>query len=204
MKQYPSIPKKKPDGPTKFWVFDKLDGSNIRAEWNKKRGFYKFGSRKQLLSGDSGILFKAGRLIDEMAPTFRDIFISNRIDRAVCFFEFHGENSFAGSHQRDDNHRVTLLDVSIHQKGFLSPPDFLNLFSERIDTPALVHFGAVDDELKQEVVNGSLEGMTFEGVVCKAKTKRQQDPLPMFKIKNQAWIDKVKATFKKEQWDHLL
>ena len=35
-------------------VFDKLDGSNIRAEWNRKqKKFYKFGSRNVLLDETS-------------------------------------------------------------------------------------------------------------------------------------------------------
>ena len=33
--------------------FNKLDGSNIRAEWNKKRGFYKFGSRNVMIDESS-------------------------------------------------------------------------------------------------------------------------------------------------------
>jgi len=44
MKSYPSIPGKHTNG-IPLTVFDKLDGSNIRAEWSKKRGFYKFGTR---------------------------------------------------------------------------------------------------------------------------------------------------------------
>lgn len=28
-----------------IYAFDKLDGSNIRFEWSRKRGFYKFGTR---------------------------------------------------------------------------------------------------------------------------------------------------------------
>ena len=53
MKSYRSIPfaNKIPENET-FYVFDKLDGSNIRAEWNPKKGFYKFGSRSQLLTPD--------------------------------------------------------------------------------------------------------------------------------------------------------
>jgi hypothetical protein len=35
--------------------------------------------------------------------------------------------------------------------------------------------------------------MTFEGVVCKAKNPKNT-PMPlMFKVKNKAWIDKLKV-----------
>ena len=47
MKQYPSISGKLVN--TKIYAFDKLDGSNIRGTWSKKRGFYKFGTRTQML-----------------------------------------------------------------------------------------------------------------------------------------------------------
>ena len=30
-------------------AFDKMDGSNLRFEWSKKRGFYKFGSRNVMI-----------------------------------------------------------------------------------------------------------------------------------------------------------
>lgn len=48
MKYYPSITKEIRHD-IYIYAFDKLDGSNIRAEWNSKRGFYKFGTRNQLM-----------------------------------------------------------------------------------------------------------------------------------------------------------
>lgn len=30
-------------------AFDKLDGSNLRFEWSRKRGFYKYGTRKVMI-----------------------------------------------------------------------------------------------------------------------------------------------------------
>ena len=50
MKQYGSIPKWcAEDFGKPIIAFDKLDGSNIRAEWNQKQGFYKFGTRHHLI-----------------------------------------------------------------------------------------------------------------------------------------------------------
>lgn len=43
--------------------------------------------------------------------------------------------------------------------------------------------------------NGSLEGMTFEGVVCKGNNPKRPKHVISFKIKNQAWIDKLKSTY---------
>ena len=47
MKSYPSIPKFS-FGDIKLHTFDKLDGSNLRFEWTKKKGWYKFGTRSWL------------------------------------------------------------------------------------------------------------------------------------------------------------
>ena len=47
MKTYPSIDR---DVRNIFvYAFDKIDGSNIRAEWTPKKGFDKFGSRNCLM-----------------------------------------------------------------------------------------------------------------------------------------------------------
>lgn len=60
MKQYPSI-----DGHIVHLpviAFDKLDGSNIRCEWNRKKGLHKFGSRKVLLGADHTVLGESREL----------------------------------------------------------------------------------------------------------------------------------------------
>ena len=43
MKGYPSIPREVQHS-LNVYAFDKLDGSQIRAEWTQKNGFFKFGS----------------------------------------------------------------------------------------------------------------------------------------------------------------
>lgn len=204
MKSYPKIPKKPESGPTHFWVFDKLDGSNIRAEWSKKRGFHKFGSRKRLLGTDQGVLAKAEFLAQAQEADFRSIFTAHRVDRVVCFFEFHGPRSFAGNHVLEDDHKLTLIDIDVYKQGIAPPARFLEMFRGIIDIPAMLHYGPVDEELKKEVREGTLPGMTYEGVVCKARGRRKWDKPIMFKIKNQAWIDRVKANFDKSRWDDLL
>lgn len=49
MKDYPSIPGSSKAPQLPCIAFKKYDGSNIRAEWSKKRGWYKFGTRTQLI-----------------------------------------------------------------------------------------------------------------------------------------------------------
>lgn len=55
MKQYPSISHDPVKG-SPFYVFDKLDGSNMRVEWHPKKGFWKFGSKTQLVDPKSSPL----------------------------------------------------------------------------------------------------------------------------------------------------
>ena len=59
MKQYPHIV-----GPSKAprehcIAFYKYDGSNVRFEWSKKRGWYKFGTRTQLIDENVEIFGQA-------------------------------------------------------------------------------------------------------------------------------------------------
>lgn len=196
MKQYPTIPKKPAGNCTSFWVFDKLDGSNIRAEWSVKRGFFKFGTRKRLLGSDQGVLAVAQGLADKEEKQFRSIFSHNKIEKAVCFFEFWGPKSFAGSHVANDSHRLTLIDVDVYKQGMMSPSGFLDLFhSSSIDIPAFLHHGPIDDNFRNLVKTSRLPGMTYEGVVCKAWSKRKRT-VEMFKIKSDAWISAVKAKYR--------
>jgi len=190
MKSYPSIPSKIINGKS-VYAFDKIDGSNIRAEWNKKSGFYKFGSRKQLISTEQEGLSEAKEIIiSKYEKDLSDIFRKNKWDRAIVFFEFYGSNSFAGIHI-DEPHDCKLFDVSVYKKGFIQPKEYLSIF-KNIDKAELLYHGFCDNEFIQSVKNSTLEGMTFEGVVCKFADGKNTS---MFKIKSIKWLDKVKNKY---------
>ena len=132
MKQYPSIPGKISNVP--IYAFDKLDGSNIRAEWTRKKFFHKFGRRHGLLDDSNPLLKKSIDLIKEKYERNLDGFFRRRhLDKAICFFEFHGPNSFAGYHEEGDAHTVTLIDIDVFKQGMMSPRDFAQL-GEEIET----------------------------------------------------------------------
>lgn len=192
MKPYPSVSAGVRGG-VPVYVFDKLDGSNVRAEYSRKRGFYKFGRRNGLLDDSNPVLRDEapGLILDLYGDDLARVFRKQRWDRTVAFFEFHGPNSFAGNHE-DEAHTVTLLDVSVHRKGILEPREFLRLFGGLpAGHPELLHVGNFTDGLKHEVEQGTLEGMTFEGVVAKGKHVSPGRPL-MFKWKNHAWLRRLK------------
>ena len=193
MKQYPKITY---DINTKMYlyVFDKLDGSNIRAEWSKKRGFYKFGTRKRLMDETDPLFGKAKNLIiNKYQDDLEMVFKENRVRRSVCFFEFLGKKSFAGLHSKDDEHDVILFDVTFHPSGLIEPKDFIRKFGH-LDIPKVLHKGTINNIFVNSVKNGTLPGMTYEGVICKGKYISPGLPL-MFKIKNKEWVDKVKERY---------
>lgn len=188
MKQYPSI-EKKINRDLPVYAFDKIDGSNIRAEWRKKNGFYKFGSRNCLIDENHPELGESiGLFMAKHAQPLEKIFTGERWQQAIAFFEFWGPNSFAGQHV-DEPHDVILFDVNQDKKGFVPPNDFIKKFGH-LGIPRMLHHGRANSEFEEAVKSGTLDEMTFEGVVCKGVRKGRH--LTMFKIKSQAWVDKLR------------
>lgn len=186
---YPSITKN--ISPLPVWVFDKLDGSNVRAEWTRKGGFNKFGSRHRLLDPNERPLGEAievfhDTIADAIEPTLRKL----KNDRVTLFMEFFGEQSFAGNHVEGDPKKLVLFDVSLYKKGMMLPNEFVKTFGDVVETPDILHYGKANSEFVDLVKSGELEGMTFEGVVCKSQ-EMFRGQAPVFKIKNQAWLDKL-------------
>ncbi len=196
MKTYPTIDRVVVNLP--IYAFDKLDGSNIRAEWTRKKGFWKFGSRKCLVGEDNKLLGKAQRLVlDKYDDDLSKLFREQRWQKAVVFFEYHGPRSFAGWHDDRDEHTVTLFDIAGDKKGILEPRTFLKTFGH-LDIAPLLYQGNSNSDFSTQVEEGQLEGMTFEGVVCKGKYISPGRP-KMFKIKNLAWIEKLKLKCKDDE-----
>ena len=191
MKSYPSIDRD-PRQDVHIYAFDKLDGSNIRAEWNPKKGFYKFGSRNQLIDDTHKPLGRAIPLIKEKyEEDLTMVFKEQKWREVVCFFEFFGPNSFAGYHDLDDTHSVVLFDVDVYKNGLLEPRQFIKLFGH-LDTPKVLYEGKANATFYEKVRTSNLNEMTFEGVVCKgANDKKTHMPI-MFKIKSRAWLDRLK------------
>lgn len=175
-------------------AFDKIDGSNIRAEWNPKTGFNKFGSRKRLLSPDEEPLGEAIELFkNSHAETLDKIFRKQKYVRATAFMEFAGKNSFAG-HHIDEEHNVRLFDVHVYKKGILLPDEFLKLFADKVDCADVLFEGIADNDFIEAVKDSTLPGMTFEGVVCKGGIGERNKPV-VFKIKSRAWLDALKVKY---------
>jgi len=192
VKNYPSIPKDL-NPYIRIYAFDKLDGSQIRAEFNTKRGFYKFGSKNCLIDISTKPFGKAISLVKEKyEKDIAKVCEKNNIKDIICFFEFYGPNSFAGQHTDTDTQTVTLFDANPYKQGILEPLDFIRYFGH-LDTPNVLYIGQITEEFIDQVKNSTLQGMTFEGVVAKASSQNKAKLPVMFKIKSRAWLDKLRG-----------
>ena len=116
MKAYPSIPSSTGQKFREFeaHVFDKIDGSNLRWEWNSKRGWYKFGTRNRLFDvTDPDFGSAIDIFFSKFAEPLERHARSQRWRACMAFTEFWGENSFAGLHDPTDDKYLTLIDCRI-------------------------------------------------------------------------------------------
>lgn len=188
MQQYPSIGKDIIQD-IDYYIFDKLDGSNIRVEFSLKHGFDKFGTRKKLMSDDSGILNLSKDLILQYENITEEIFKKNKWQNGTLFFEFHGPNSFAGFHDESDQFKVSLIDAHIGKIGYLPPREYIKTFEDKIEMSEFLKIGKFNKTTIAEIQEGKFPGMTFEGVIGKAFIRNK---IVRCKVKNKDWISKLK------------
>ena len=151
MKHYNSIPRVQDDGTLmgeEIWAFNKLDGQNFCVKYSPKRKeFGPFGSRKRLVDegdeqfGDTVKYFKNSEIPNELIRLVKENSGKNQLFTGVqeitFFFEWYGENSFAGFHQEGDEMHLALIDVDIKKKGYIEPKPFYEIFGNNdiIETP---------------------------------------------------------------------
>jgi hypothetical protein len=208
MKEYPHIEYGYGIYGENVYAFDKLDGSNIRVEWDRKAakksdytgGFNKFGTRTQIISkedqnfGDSVDLF-LNKYCEPLNKIFKDEKYFRNIDKITLFAEYYGPNSFAGRHEPDDVKDVVLFDVCPYKKGFVIPKLFVEYFGH-LHIPDVIYIGNYNKEL---IHNIRRDNDLKEGVVCKGVRKTKgNDIVWMTKIKTNAWMDRLKNKYGEE------
>lgn len=192
MEQYPEIPgaKKAPLG-SPCIAFYKYDGSNLRWEWSKKRGWHKFGTRSELFSADHPLWGQALPLFREIAHDIEDrIYASDwryrNIQRITCFTEFFGAGSFAGTHVQDEPKQLKLFDVQLYKKGIMPPRWFKDTFAGAPYAAEVIYEGNLNKEFISDVRSGKYP--VWEGVVAKGEGFR-------VKIKTEAYMLKLKEVY---------
>lgn len=198
MKEYKSIPDSS-KAPREFcYAFYKYDGSNLRFEWHKKRGWSKFGTRHELFDESNPVFGCAieiflNKYSEQIAKILTDNF--RGIESAISYCEFLGENSFAGVHNPDDVKDVILFDVNVHKKGLLGPKQFLDLF-DNMHIAELVYSGNLNQTFIDAVRNNTLDVKLNEGVIAKGRSGHE---LWMCKIKTLEYLNRLKS-FKGASW----
>lgn len=194
MKQYDSI-----EYYGDYWgipiiAFDKLDGSNIRLEFSRKRGFYKFGTRNVMIDRNTE---NFGKSIDIFLNKYGDglekVFTSKKyrdILSFVCFAEFIGKDSAFGQHNWDGEFDTVLFDISAYKKGLIPPKPFVDDFGH-LGIPRVVYEGNLNREFISDVKSNKFN--LTEGVICKGKVgKKKSEQLYYCKIKTNDWFDRLR------------
>ena len=225
MKHYDSISRIEDDGTLigdYVYAFNKLDGQNFCVKLNtKKMMFDSFGSRTQMVDesseqfGDTVRFFKNSNipqvLIDIVKKNKGKGCLFAGVDEVTFFFEWYGENSFAGVHQSGDEMRLPLIDVFIKKKGYIEPKPFIELFCDNpdIETPELIYQGILTKTFINEIFENDWTKpdckypMVKEGVVCRRSSLLKGQRMPKVKFKTKWWIDRLHEKYSEEECKKL-
>jgi hypothetical protein len=188
-------------------AFEKLDGSNIRVKYTRKRGFCQWGSRNQMLEESHPILGGAITYFsNNYAPILEQVIKDNwRDEREIMLFgEWFGPNSFAGWHEIDDIKaglmKFVLFDIMVSHKNrkFLLPQEFRKIVAPHVPTPSIIYEGNLNDQFIADVKAGKYP--VGEGVICKGRerTGASAGNVWMAKVKTDAYFAKLKEKFGEE------
>lgn len=190
MQQYPTIlgSTKAPLG-EQCIAFYKYDGSNLRWEWNPKKGWFKFGTRQELFDASNPIYGEAIPIfMDTMAKDIveRVKKMERNCERITVFTEFFGPTSFAGKHTPGEQKELRLIDAFLFKRGFMNPRQFVKVFGDLPYTAEIVYEGNLNKQFIQDVRASRYP--VWEGVVCKGDDF-------MVKVKTTAYFKKLNEVF---------
>jgi len=198
MKHYPSInsASKAPREPCIGFV--KYDGTNFRAEWSRKRGWYKFGVRNRLIDENEDIYGPSiplflNKYSDELVKVFKAHKKIKTCQSVIVYGEFFGTKSFAGSHMPCEDWDVVLFDVNPHKQGFISPREFVDEFGH-LNVAEVIYQGDLTDQFIENVRNSDLD---FESKY-KVKTEVPEGVIVKGGSGHRLWMAKVKSLAYKE------
>lgn len=182
------------------YIYNKYDGSNIRFEM-KERELVKIGTRTRLMDENDPVFGPAvpaflEKIHDYLSRTntYLDAKLRQNSKRNVYFCEWHGPNSFAGSHDPNDQMTLTLIDLHVGNHGFIKPNLFHKMFQGTSKVAEMLYGGYLVPELISEVrtQTGVFESGLTEGVVIRINTNGDWETI---KVKTNAWLERVKAKY---------
>lgn len=229
MKHYDSIPRIQDFGGLNgetVWGFNKLDGQNFCVTYRpKKQEFGPYGSRTVSVDENSEQFGQVVKWFEKSG--YKEILnnivkthsgkkqLFNGVEEITFFFEWYGENSFAGKHQDGDEMKLALIDVFLKKKGYIEPKDLVELFYDKgLFVADLVYKGP----LNRDIINAiqkidSVEPVCFddampssvikEGVVFKRSTLMKGQRRPSVKVKTKWWLDKLHSMYSEEECKKL-
>lgn len=220
MKHYDSIPRIQDDGTLKsetVWGFNKLDGQNFCVTYKPKHKIWgPYGSRTRTVDENDEQFGQTVKWFQDSnyKPILENLVANNRgkkqvlngIDEMTFFFEWYGENSFAGRHQEGDEMHLALIDVFLKKKGYMEPKDYYQIFNDHgVELPELVYTGPLSSEIIERVYENdwTQEGADFpnvkEGVVFKRSTMMKGQRRPSVKVKTKWWLNKLHSMYSEEE-----
>jgi len=188
MKEYLSIPgadaHSAPKGMSCI-AFKKYDGSNLRFEWDRKKGWHMFGTRRRLFDrSDPEYGCAIDIFLNKYASGIEAVIKKEKhfrgVREVICFGEFFGPYSFGGQHDpahpaldprwtagdhlanpggpgSNDPKDVVVFDVNVHKKGLMTPREFVNTFSH-LPVAEVVYEGNMNPSFIKDVREGTRTG----------------------------------------------
>lgn len=199
MKDYGSIPKLLTEYIDRECIaFRKYDGSQIRSEWTRKKGWHKWATRGHLFDETDKTFGCAIKAFEPQADLVAKAIVDNypKVESAIVFMEFVGPHSFAGIHdpavlqvENNDPKELVLFDVNIHKRGLVSPKDFVKNFGHT-RSAEVMYEGKLTEEFIKNIREGKLS--VNEGVVCKGGEGHK---IWMCKVKTWEYLKQIQKFF---------
>ena len=221
MKEYDSIENIKYDRSLvgeEVWIFNKLDGQNLRVKYSpKQKEFVGFGSRHMIVDENSEVLgdavayFKNSDIPNVMKKLIKENSgkggIFNGVEEITFFFEWYGDNSFAGFHVHDDNMHLALIDAFTKKRGYIEPKPYYEIFCNRddLETPELIYKGKLTEDVIKSIQENdwTQEGCKYpnvkEGGVIRRSTMLKGQRLPKAKVKTIWWITELHKNYTEDE-----
>lgn len=201
--------------------YNKLDGQNFCVSYRPKHKTWgPCGSRTRTVDENDEQFGATVKWFNNSnyKPILENIVANNRgkkqlfngVEEITFFFEWYGENSFAGRHQEGDEMRLALTDVFMHKRGYIEPRYFDSLFRDKgIELPDLIYYGILNSDIINMIMENdwTQEGCKFpnvkEGVVFKRTTLLPGQRRPSVKVKTKWWLNKLHSMYSEEECKKL-